>query len=51
MVTVVVMPASAQKARFSDPNLVDSLDSENFLYRYNIFVDVPHAAISHDTEF
>lgn len=48
---MVFIPGSAQTARFRDPNLVHSLDSENFVYRYNIFVDVPHAAISHDKEF
>ncbi|WP_245508781.1 hypothetical protein [Bradyrhizobium zhanjiangense] len=41
-------PGSAQKARFSCLNLVHSLESEDFLYRYNILVDVLDAAISDD---
>ncbi|PDT64183.1 hypothetical protein CO683_39705 [Bradyrhizobium ottawaense] len=48
---VVFIPGSAQTARFRDPNLVHYLDSENFVYRYIIFVDVPNAAVSHDPEF
>ena len=42
-------PASAQKARFSCLNLLHSLQSEDFLYRYNMLVDVLDAAISDDT--
>jgi len=47
---LVFIPGSAQTARFRDPNLVHYLDSENFVYRYNIFVGVPNAAISDETD-